>query len=89
VGHLADRFTGAGPIRYMPSNEERALARTEVEELQTLLNTLGFDAGTPDGAVGSRTREAVRSYQLQHRLPADGHVTMELLTALRGLSASL
>lgn len=88
VGHLADRFTGAGPILHMPENEERALARTEVTELQTLLNALGFDSGEPDGAVGSRTREAVRNFQLRNDLPADGHVTFDLLTSLRVLAIS-
>lgn len=88
VGHLADRFTGAGPIMHMPVNEERALARAEVTELQTILNTLGFDAGEPDGSVGSRTREAVRNFQLQYDLPADGHVTFDLLTSLRVLAIS-
>ena len=85
VGHLADRFMGEGPIRYMPTNEERALARTEVEEMQILLNTLGFDTGTPDGSVGSLTRDAVRAFQLDKGLPADSYASFELLNMLRTL----
>lgn len=86
VGHLADRFMGEGPIQNMPANEERPLTRVEVTELQTLLNALGFDNGTPDGAVGPRTRDAVRAFQLSKGLPADSYVSFELLNTLRGLA---
>lgn len=83
VGHLADRFMGEGPIRYMPATEEQSLSRADVLEMQTLLNQLGIDAGTPDGVLGSRTREAVREYQLRNRLIADGYPSFEVLDVLR------
>src|SRR5690606_34827752 len=70
VGHLADRFMGGPAIQHMPATDERALTRDEVTEMQTILNALGFDAGTPDGVPGSRTREAVRQFQLQGGMPA-------------------
>lgn len=87
VGHLADRFAGEGPIQHMPATEERALAREEVMEMQQLLNALGFDTGTPDGVAGSRTREAIRNYQLRNNLQADGYVSYEMLALLRGPAA--
>lgn len=83
VGHLADRILGEGPIQRMPENEERPLTREEVWEMQTLLNGLGFDVGTPDGAVGSKTRDAVRAYQVSKNLPPDSYVSYDLLDALR------
>ena len=83
VGHLADRFAGEGPIRYMPENEERALSRDEVIELQEILNALGMDAGTPDGILGSQTRNAVREFQASNGLPTDGHASFDLLATLR------
>jgi membrane-bound lytic murein transglycosylase B len=83
VGHLADRFLGEGPIQHMPQEEERALARADVEELQGLLNRAGVDAGETDGVLGSRTRDAVREYQLRNRLTPDGHPSFELLEILR------
>jgi membrane-bound lytic murein transglycosylase B len=83
VGHLADRLIGEGPIRYMPVNEERPLTREEVWEMQTLLNGLGFDAGTPDGSVGSKTRDAVRAFQISESLAPDSYVSYDVLTALR------
>ena len=85
VGHLADRFVGGGPILNMPSDDERPLSRTEVIELQELLNGRGIDAGTPDGILGSRTRSAVREFQAQADLPTDGYANFELLERLRQL----
>ena len=71
----------------MPADEERALARADVEEMQTLLNKLGVDAGEPDGVLGTRTREAVRDYQLRNRLQADGYPSYEMLDILREAAA--
>ena len=82
VGHLADRFTGGPAIAHMPENET-ALSRIEVTELQELLNGQGFDSGEADGRVGSRTRSAIRAYQSANGLTPDGHPSLELLDALR------
>ena len=82
VGYLADRFTGGSPIAHMPVNET-ALSRVQVEELQVLLNSRGFDSGEPDGRVGSRTRAAIRAYQSEQGLIPDGHASMDLLDRLR------
>ena len=85
VGHLADRFVGDGPIVNMPADEEQPLSRDQITELQTLLNTQGIDAGTPDGILGPRTREAVRDHQERVGLPTDGYPSLELLENMREL----
>ena len=82
VGHLADRFSGGAAIVHMPENET-ALSRTQVAELQELLNSRGFDSGEPDGRVGSRTRAAVRAFQSEYGMIPDGHASLELLDQLR------
>ena len=82
VGHLADRFTGAGAIQRMPVNEV-ALSVADVRELQELLNAKGFDAGQPDGRVGRQTRSAIRGFQEARGLPMDGYASGQLLQALR------
>lgn len=82
VGHLADRFAGGPPIQHMPENE-LAMSIAQVQELQELLNGLGFDSGAPDGRVGSRTRSAIRAYQEQQGLPMDSYASITLLEALR------
>ncbi|MEO1797758.1 MAG: peptidoglycan-binding domain-containing protein [Pseudomonadota bacterium] len=44
-------------------------------QMQTALNYFGFPAGTPDGAVGPRTRAAVSAYQTYMGFPATGQAT--------------
>ena len=44
---------------------------------------MGFDPGTPDGVLGSRTRAALRAFQRTAGLPADGYPNIELLETLR------
>ena len=82
VGHLADRYSGSGPIQRMPENEQ-AMSVANVRELQELLNQNGFDSGQPDGRVGRQTRAAIRAYQQSAGLPMDGYASMSLLQALR------
>jgi N-acetylmuramoyl-L-alanine amidase len=58
----------------------------DVRELQTMLNALGFDAGKEDGIFGLETHEAVREFQHNVGLPADGiagHETLDALNRLR------
>ena len=83
VGHLSDRIVGHGPLRAARPAEERPLSRGEMEELQERLLALGFDPGTPDGVLGSRTRAALRALQRSAGLPADGYPHFELLETLR------
>lgn len=82
VGHLADRFTGGGPVQRM-SDAEQPMNVTDVRELQELLNRLGFDSGEPDGRVGRQTRSAIRAYQKRLSLPTDGYASNQLLERLR------
>ena len=82
VGHLADRYTGAGPIQRMPENEQ-AMSVADVRELQELLNASGFDSGVPDGRVGRQTRSAIRDFQESRELPMDGYASAQLLNNLR------
>jgi len=83
VGLLADRLAGAPALR-LPQALSRPLRREDVETAQRGLNGLGFEAGEPDGLIGRRTRSALRAFQLQAGLPADGYLdptTMEALNA--------
>ncbi|PPC95674.1 lytic murein transglycosylase [Methylotenera mobilis] len=55
--------------------ESGALTYQQMLELQNRLNDLGFDAGVADGLPGLQTQAAVRSYQLEQQLPADGYAS--------------
>jgi len=87
VGHLADRIAGRGPLRAARPAKEEPLSRAQVEEMQGLLAALGFDAGEPDGVVGSQTRAALRAFQRAAKVPPDGYPTPELLASIRRKSA--
>ncbi|MEM1390171.1 MAG: peptidoglycan-binding protein, partial [Pseudomonadota bacterium] len=43
-------------------------ARSQVIAIQTILNGLGYEAGTPDGISGPGTRTAIRTFQADHGL---------------------
>jgi localization factor PodJL len=54
-----------------------------VAEAQHLLLALGFNVGTPDGKLGSRTVAALRQFQQQSGLEVTGKITPEVLDAMR------
>jgi peptidoglycan hydrolase-like protein with peptidoglycan-binding domain len=54
-----------------------------VAEAQRLLLTLGFNVGTADGRLGSRTVAALRQFQQRSGLEVTGRITPELLAAMR------
>ena len=87
VGHLADRIAGHGTLLATRPAKEEPLSRAQVEEMQGLLAELGFDAGEPDGVVGSQTRAALRAFQHQAEVPPDGYPTPELLASIRRSAA--
>lgn len=83
VGLLAQKLA-AGPAVQTPwPRELQPLSRSQLLALQTALNALGFDSGTPDGTMGPATRRGVRQYQRSLGLPADGYPTPDLLQRLR------
>jgi len=83
VGHLADRLVGGGPLKTKRPAREVALSRLDVKDMQRRLAALGFDGGGSDGVIGPMTRSAIKAYQKQSLLPADGYPTMGLLERLR------
>lgn len=58
----------------------------DTTDLQRRLGTLGFDAGWVDGIFGPETERAVREYQRNQGLTADGVVGRETVDALERLS---
>ncbi|MEQ1809392.1 MAG: lytic murein transglycosylase [Terricaulis sp.] len=83
VALLARAFDGRSGLVSDWPRAAGSLNREQILELQTLLNGLGYNSGTPDGLFGSGTRGAVRNYQSAQSLPADGFPTAALLTRVR------
>jgi membrane-bound lytic murein transglycosylase B len=65
-----------------PADDE-PLSRDTVIDMQTRLARLGFYTDEADGLVGPKTRSAVRLFQKQAGLPADGHPTPEVVARLQ------
>ncbi|MCP8938681.1 lytic murein transglycosylase [Alsobacter sp. SYSU M60028] len=84
IAHLSDRLRGGGPfVTPWPTND-RGLSRAERRELQALLLRKGYDIGAPDGAIGTKTRQAIADVQRQLGAEQDGRASLSVLTALRG-----
>jgi membrane-bound lytic murein transglycosylase B len=83
VGHLSDRIAGAPTLAGAWPATQRALDRTERQELQQLLLAQGLEPGGIDGMIGGQTKAAIRAFQVRQGLPADGHPDPELLEQLR------
>ena len=55
----------------------------DVAELQSRLNSLGFDSGKADGIFGPDTEQAVIDFQHNRHLAEDGKVGPEVVTEIR------
>ena len=64
-------------------------SRAQVEAVQTVLNGLGYDAGTPDGIAGAGTRTAIRAFQADSGLDTTGAIDAGLVEALNAQVDSL
>jgi len=82
VGLLADRIGGAGPL-VTAWPKETPLSIEDRMAAQTALAKLGYNPGAPDGMIGAGTRQALRAWQKDHGLPADGYLSPELVGRLR------
>jgi len=85
VGILANKLVGAKGIEF--SNKEQTKVKpysvAQMKNLQSQLNSLGFKTGEPDGIWGPKSRQAIRSFQLQHQLIADGYPNKEVFVKIK------
>lgn len=52
----------------------RRTQRDVAMDVQRLLNQLGFDAGIPDGLLGTRTIAAIKAFREKHAVAKDGEI---------------
>lgn len=83
VGHLADRIGGAGPLRGSFPDDANGLSRQDRIAIQRGLTARGYDVGTIDGVIGTRTQAAITDFQQRQGLPVTGEATRDVLAALR------
>jgi localization factor PodJL len=53
-----------------------------VRNIQLILNKNGYDAGSPDGVMGARTKSAIADFQKANGMEPTGEVNEALVTAL-------
>jgi membrane-bound lytic murein transglycosylase B len=82
VCNLADRYRGGGGVVASWPTNERPLTSSERMTMQQDLRALGYDPGAIDGVLGRKVRAALRRYEKDHNLPADGYPTVEMLARL-------
>jgi membrane-bound lytic murein transglycosylase B len=82
VGLLADRIGGAAPL-VTAWPKETPLSLEDRMEAQQTLAKLGYSPGPPDGQIGLGTRQALRAWQKDRGLPADGYLSPAMIARLK------
>src|SRR5262245_10155904 len=83
IGILARQIAGGPGVMQAAPSDDEPLSRSTIIDLQTRLAKLGLYTDETDGLVGPKTRSAVRVFQKQVGLPADGHPTPEVVRRLQ------
>jgi hypothetical protein len=84
IAHLSDRLRGGAPFVTPWPTRDRGLSRVERKELQGHLAKRGYDiGGAPDGAIGTKSKQAIAEYQVKVGLTRDGRASGFVLDALR------
>ena len=81
VGILADRIKGGTGLAVSPPATENISIAT-IKKVQSALKQKGFDIGTVDGIPGAKTRRAIRDFQIQKGMVADGFLHSRIIEAL-------
>jgi membrane-bound lytic murein transglycosylase B len=84
VGLLADEIAGYGGLVQDWKRPFTKLSFEERQELQKRLSAHGYYDGKADGKIGDGSRSAIKAFQAQMGLTADGHPSKEVLKFLRG-----
>jgi membrane-bound lytic murein transglycosylase B len=83
VAILAQQIVGGPPVMQGPPADDEPLSRDTVIDMQNRLARLTLYTDEIDGLLGPKTRSAVRLYQKQIGMPADGHPTPEFVRRLQ------
>ena len=83
VGILARQIAGGPGVMQAPPSDDEPLSRDTVIDIQSRLARLGLYKDDTDGLLGPKTRSALRLFQQQTSLPADGHPSAETVRRLQ------
>src|SRR5215471_18551206 len=83
VAILAQQIAGGPPVMQAAPGDDAPLSRDTVIDMQNRQARLTLYTDEIDGLLGPKTRSAVRLYQKQIGMPADGHPTPEFVRRLQ------
>lgn len=88
VAYLAKRLSdGVTPPEGWPENDP-PITRSQARDLQEALTALGYDTRGVDGIVGANTRAALRRFQADNGLIADGYAGRQAHDAVMAARAN-
>ncbi len=81
-----DTTTSTSSSSSSSSSEKKVslTSKTTIKEVQKRLNNLGYDCGKADGIIGKKTKAAIKAFEKDNDLKADGlldKTTYDLLMA--------
>ncbi len=80
---LAQRLAGGPGIVTPWPTDDPGLSRAERRELQQLLVKRGYDVGSPDGAIGEKTKAAIADFEQKSGLAVNGRASKKVLDRLQ------
>jgi membrane-bound lytic murein transglycosylase B len=83
VGILARQVAGGPGVQQPPPADDEPISRDIVVDMQNRLVRLNLYSDDVDGLLGPKTRSALRLFQKQAGLPADGHPSRETVQRLQ------
>ncbi|MEM7730154.1 MAG: lytic murein transglycosylase [Pseudomonadota bacterium] len=84
IASLGEALLGETAIRNSWPEGDQPLSTDDKTALQEALNAQGYDTKGVDGMVGPATRAAIRAWQRDNGLPADGYVEQTLFRRIVG-----
>lgn len=82
MGDMSNRHMGRMSNNYMDENHAGYLTETDVKNIQEALLSRGYNAGRVDGNLGAQTTAAVRAFQRDNNLTADGQIHQSTIDRL-------
>ncbi len=86
VGLLGDSLRGEVFSLQRWPQQDQPMSRSQRLETQQLLIRLGYLDDKADGIIGKNSQQAIRKFQLDHDLPADGYPSIRLLERIRQIA---
>ena len=87
IGLLADRISGRAELSRPWPTDIQLPGKTQIKQMQSGLNKLGYDAGPIDGLAGRQTRAALQRFQKSRGIIADGFATNAMVAQVQHAAA--